>query len=139
MCPKFGHVCPTCSVLIRLFFMGSSLTKDKTDEEVVLRDGISCRLVRLVSKVENRSGGFCCLKWETWKLLLEAIPTLDRLPAVFACVVNACRTCRSRTIDFRPKWYRRLGIHVKSVRRALDRLEVAGLLRQQKRRTKMNV
>jgi hypothetical protein len=97
----------------------------------VERDGVHCRLVRLVPSSKN-TDEFVCLNWEAWRLLYQSVPTLDRLPEVYSCVINACRTCRNRTILFTRKWYGHLDIPSKTVRRCLDRLVCAGLLKQQK-------
>lgn len=113
--------------------MCSSINKDSSTTEVN-RDGIPCRLIRLVPEVENQAGHFTCQAWSTWRVLYGAIPTLDRLPEVFVCVVNACRTSKSRSIIFQPKWYRQLEIPAKTVQRSLDRLERCGVLTQKKKK-----
>ena len=105
-------------------------------DESIVRDGVPCRLVRLVEEQEKRPGSFVCVTWESLDLLHAAFPNLDRLVAVFACVLNACRTSGTRTITLRPRWYSHLQIHVRTVERCLNRLEGAGLLTQVKHRGK---
>ena len=105
-----------------------------TSREVDLPGDVPSELVRLVPEKNRQFGEFVCLNWDVWQLLLASIPTLDRLPAVLSCIVNGCRVCKNRTIIFRPKWYRHLGIPGKTVRRSLDRLELAGFLTQTKSR-----
>ena len=103
-------------------------------EELVIREGVPCRLHHLVSSTEGESSKFTCFAWSNFDVLHKALPHLDRLTSVFVCVVNACRACNSRTVVFRPTWYRRHGLHARTVVRCLDRLESAGLLSVDKKR-----
>lgn len=99
-------------------------------------DDIPCRTVRLIDPPEETKGEFVSLRWGVFNALHEAAPRSPRDFAVLASVVNACRVCKTRTINLSPRWYRRLSVSGRTVRRCLDRLERWGLLAQVKQRGK---
>lgn len=103
-------------------------------EATVTRDGEACRLVRLVPRSKRPADSFVCFSWDSLNQLHEAFPRNAQTVAVFGCVLNACRSRKSPRIIFRPAWYKRLKISTRTIHRCLNRLEDAGLLRQEKRR-----
>ncbi len=105
-----------------------------TDGEHVVVEGIPCIRRRYKPAVKKGSESFLAVPWGALSAVLSAIPRMDRTTAVFLCVVNACRTAKTREIRFTPRWYKELGLSPRAVCRGLERLEKAGFLTVVKRR-----
>ena len=76
-------------------------------------------------------GPFVTLTWAQINTYLGACSRESSAWVVYASLINACRTTRSRTVRFSSKWYQHADLSRSTVQRALHRLEAFGLISQQ--------